>query len=146
MKKIVFCMLMAVSALWVSAAEGEWTTDLAHAQAQAKTEKKMVLMDFTGSDWCPPCKALHKNVLTSKEFLEFAKDNFVLVELDFPRGKKQSPELKKANRALSEKYDIEGFPTVIVLDADGKVLKKDVGYSGASAKDYVAGLAKLKKK
>lgn len=146
MKKIVFCALMAVSALWVRAAEGDWATDLAHAQAQAKAEKKMVLMDFTGSDWCPPCKALHKNVLTSKEFLDFAKDNLVLVELDFPKGKKQSSELKQANRVLSEKYEIEGYPTVIVLDGDGKQLKKDVGYSGASAKDYVAGLKKLKKK
>ena len=146
MKKLVLCILMAMSALGVRAAEGEWTTDLPHAQAQAKADKKLVLMDFTGSDWCPPCKALHKNVLTSKEFLDYAKDTFVLVELDFPRGKKQSPELKKANRALSEKYEIEGFPTVIVLDAEGKVLKKDVGYSGANAKDYVAELKKLKKK
>ena len=146
MKTIVCCMLMAVSALWVRAAEGDWTTDLVHAQARAKAEKKMVLMDFTGSDWCPPCKALHKNVLSAKEFLDFAKDHLVLVQLDFPRGKKQSAELKKANRALSEKYEIEGFPTVIVLDADGKVLKKEVGYSGGNAKDYVAGLEKLKKK
>ena len=72
---------------------------------KAKAEKKMVLMDFTGSDWCPPCKALHKNVLTSPEFEAYADKNLVLVEVDFPRTKPQTEELKAANKALAEKYD-----------------------------------------
>src|SRR6266581_5754679 len=87
MKTIVRALLLSFIALRLAAAEGEWLIDLAKAQAQAKTEKKMVFMDFTGSDWCPPCKALHKNVLTSKEFEAFAKDNLVLVLVDFPTGK-----------------------------------------------------------
>jgi protein disulfide-isomerase len=129
----------------VSAEEGNWITDLPKAQAQAKAEKKMVLMDFNGSDWCPPCKALRKNVLNSPAFLEFAKDNLVLVDLDFPTHKQQAEELKKSNRALSDKYHIEGYPTVIVLSGDGKELKKIVGYDeGKSAKDFIAELQKLK--
>ena len=146
MKKFAICVLMALAASWVGAAEGEWLTDFPKAQAQAKAENKMVFLDFTGSDWCPPCKALHKNVLTTKEFLDFAKDNLVLVELDFPRRKKLSPELQKANRALSEKYNVEAFPTIIVLDSKGKELSKDAGYGGESAKDFVGKLEKLKKK
>lgn len=122
-----------------------WQTDLAKALQQAKAENKMVLMDFTGSDWCPPCKALHSTVLISKEFADFARTNLVLVEVDFPRSKPQSKELKAANEALSAKFKIEGYPTVIVLDPDGKELKRQVGYGGESAKEFVAMLAQVKK-
>ena len=146
MKRITICLLLCLTALQLRASDGEWLTDLAKAQAKAKAEKKMVLMDFTGSDWCPPCKALHKNVLSSKEFVEFAGKHLVLVELDFPNSKPQSPELKKANQALSEKFKIEGYPTVIVLDSEGKELSREVGYGGTTAKDYVAKLEQLKKK
>lgn len=138
-------LLVAVIATCTAFAEGEWLTDLAKAQEKAKAEKKMVLIDFTGSDWCPPCKNLHKTVLTSPEFAAFAKDNLVLVEVDFPRSKEQSAELKKANGELKAKFEIKGFPTVIVLDAEGKEVFKKVGYGGTPAKDYVADLAKLKK-
>lgn len=146
MKKIALVLLGGWLAFQVAAAEGEWMTDLAKAQEKAKAEKKLVLVDFTGSDWCPPCKALHKNVFSSSEFSEFAKKNLVLVEIDFPRKKEQSEQLKKANRELAKKHDIDGYPTVVVFDSEGKQLSKKVGYSGASAKDYVAELAKLKEK
>jgi len=139
--------LLACWAVWqVRADEGAWTTDLAKAQAQAKAEKKLVLMDFNGSDWCPPCKALRKTVLDSQTFIDFAKNNLVLVDVDFPHQKQLTEELKQANKALSEKYGIEGLPTVIVLSSDGKELKKMVGYDGQSAKDFVAELEKLKSK
>ena len=144
MKKIALCLLASWAVWQIGAAEGEWLTDLSKAQAKAKAEKKMVLMDFNGSDWCPPCKALHKTVLTSDAFVNFAKDNLVLVDVDFPHSKQQSEELKKANQTLSEKFSIEAFPTVIVLSGDGKELKKKVGYDGQSAKDFVAELQKLK--
>ena|SRR5688572_10131313 len=144
MKRIVVALAGVWLAFQAAAAEGEWMTDFAKAQAKAKTEKKLVLVDFTGSDWCPPCKALHKNVFSSSEFAEFAKKNLVLVEIDFPRKKEQSEDVKKANRALAKKHEIDGYPTVIVFDSEGKQLSKKVGYSGASAKDYVAELAKLK--
>ncbi len=127
-----------------SATHGLWLTDFEAAQSKARAEKKMVLMDFTGSDWCPPCKALHKNVLVAEEFLDYAKDNLGLVMVDFPQGKPQSEELKRSNKELSEKFEIEGFPTVLVLSSEGKQLSKEVGYDGASAKDFVAKLKKLK--
>jgi protein disulfide-isomerase len=146
MKKlgIIFAAALTVAqSVW--GAEATWLTDLAKAQAQAKQEKKLVLMDFTGSDWCPPCKALHREILTSQEFVDFAKDNLVLVVVDFPNGKKLPAEQTSANNALAKKYQIQGFPTVIVLDGSGKQLSKDVGYnSGGSPKDYVAKLQKVK--
>lgn len=144
MKALAFLatLLFATSAL---VADDAWKTDLPKALEQAKSEKKMVLIDFTGSDWCPPCKNLHKTVLLSEEFSKFAKDNLVLVELDFPKTKPQSDELKAANKELSKKYAVRGYPTIIVLDAEGKELFRKVGYGGTPAADYVADLAKLKK-
>ena len=120
MKKLALVIVMTVAALCVRAAELDWTTDLPKAQAKAKEGSKLVLMDFTGSDWCVWCKRLNKEIFSTPEFAEFAKENLVLVELDFPSKKPQSAELKKANEALGKKYNIEGYPTVIVLNAAGK--------------------------
>jgi len=146
MKIMALGLLMGFMAVQALAADGTWLTDLPKALEKAKAEKKMVLADFTGSDWCPPCKALHKNVLSSPEFLSYAKDNLVLVEIDFPRTKPQSDALKKTNKELAKKHDIEGYPTVIVFDSNGKELLKDVGYDGkGKAADYVAKLKGLKK-
>ena len=96
-----------------SAAEDLWQTDFKAAQAQAKKEKKFLLVDFTGSDWCGWCIKLHNEVFDKEAFKSEAPKQFVLVELDFPHQKKQSDELKKQNKELSEKYNIEGFPTVL---------------------------------
>ena len=132
--------------LQARAGEGEWLTDLPKAQRQAKAEHKLVFMDFNGSDWCPPCKALRKNVLTSEEFVAYAKTNLVLVDVDFPRRTVQTEELKKANQELSEKFKINAYPTIIVLNSEGEELSRDVGYGGESTKDFLAKLQKLKKK
>src|SRR6478735_8130524 len=101
---------------FASVPEG-WSTDLEKAFAKAKTEKKSVLVEFTGSDWCPPCIAMRKNVFSKKEFVDAASKKYILVELDFPNGDK---ELKKKNDPYAEKYKIEGFPTVILFDSEGK--------------------------
>ena len=102
-------------------------------------------MDFTGSDWCPPCKALKKNVLSAPDFIEYAAKNLVLVEVDFPKRKELPADLKKANGALSEKFKIDSFPTVIVLNSEGKQLQKSAGYGGESSAAFIAKLEKLKK-
>jgi thiol:disulfide interchange protein len=94
-----------------------WTTDLDKALEKAKAENKSVLVEFTGSDWCPPCMMMRKNVFSKKEFVDAASKKFILVELDFPKGE---PEVKKKNEPIAEKYKIEGFPTVILLSPDGK--------------------------
>ena len=145
MKKLTMALLSVFVLYQVAAAEAEWLTDLSKAKEKAKAENKMILMDFTGSDWCPPCKALHKNVLTSSEFVEYAKKNLVLVEVDFPTQKKQSAELKKANKELQEKFGIESYPTIIILGSSGKQLSKEAGYSGEKPKDVIAKIEALKK-
>src|SRR5690349_21293775 len=115
MKKLLllFCALFA--ALLTTAAESPspWRTDLPKALEQAKKEKKQVLLDFTGSDWCPACKRLHSSVLDTQQFLEYAKSHYVLVEVDDPAdASKITPEQRKKNDALVEKFHIEGRPTV----------------------------------
>lgn len=111
---------MGVAALSASAfantPEG-WSTDLEKALATAKKEKKSVLVEFTGSDWCPPCIAMRKNVFSKKEFVDKASEKFILVELDYPKGDKTVAE---KNQPLAEKYKIEGFPTVVLLNPEGK--------------------------
>ena len=101
---------------FASTPEG-WSTDLEKAFAQAKAEKKSVLVEFTGSDWCPPCIAMRKNVFATKEFVAAASKKYILVELDFPKGDK---EMKERNNPYAEKYKIEAFPTVILFNSDGE--------------------------
>lgn len=126
------------------AVEANWLTDLPKAQAKAKTEKKLVVMDFTGSDWCSWCIALKKEVFNTKEFADYASKNLVLVEVDFPQRKKQSDGEKKANEALMEKYKVDGFPTVVVLNGEGKEVGR-LGYDEGGPKPFIAKLEKLKK-
>jgi len=107
-----------------------WITNLEDGMKLAKKENKAVFILFTGSDWCPPCKKLHHEVLESEEFLKFAKDNLILVFIDFPRKQqnKLEPAQSKYNNALQRKFSIRGFPSVIMLDKNGKELERWVGY------------------
>jgi protein disulfide-isomerase len=142
---IALCAALAfsVTARVGAAEDGLWQTDFKAAQAKAKEEKKYLLVDFTGSDWCPPCMKLHKEVFEKGPFKAEAPKQFVLVELDFPRGKKQSEELEKQNKELAKKYTVEGFPTVLLLDAEGQVVARRVGYSDGGPQDYMKQLAEL---
>lgn len=90
-------------------------TDLDKALAKGKAEKKPVLIEFTGSDWCPPCMMMREKVFTKKEFISKASEKFILVELDFPKADK---ELAKKNAPHQKKYKIEGFPTIILLNEE----------------------------
>jgi len=145
MKKSAMGLLAVLALLGVNAAASEWLTDLPKAQARAKEEKRMVLLDFTGSDWCGWCIKLHNEVFSKPEFAEYARKNLVLVEVDFPRKKKLSAEQKKANDALQQKYKIEGYPTIIVLNGEGKKIGK-LGYMPGGPKAFIAELEKVKGK
>ena len=118
------------------AAEG-WKTDYTAALAEAAKENKMVLLDFTGSDWCGWCIKLQKDTFSKPEFKKFAQESLVLVELDFPRGKTQSDELKKQNEELAEKFGVQGFPTLVLLDPQGKEAARNVGYLQGGPEAFV---------
>ena len=117
-----------------------WGDDLAAAKAQAAKNNKLVFVDFTGSDWCPPCMALHDHVLTQKAFLDFAEENLELVVIDFPKNKPLDEKVELANRALAEEYKIGSFPTVLVLDVDGSVVHREEGFGNKNAQAYTKDL------
>ena len=122
--------------------ESGWLVDFAEAKAKSAEEGKPILMEFTGSDWCPPCMALHDNVLTSDVFKQQIPEKFILLKLDNPRDKsKQTPEEIAQYKKLSAEYKVEGVPTIIVADATGKEQHRQVGYSrGQTAQDWVSKL------
>ena len=123
---------------------GESEREQRKAQAKAKAENKLLLMDFTGSDWCPWCIKLEKEILSTPAFGDFAKKNLVLLYVDFPQHKQLSAEQKKANQELQKKYAIRGFPTVIVLNKDGKKVG-NLGYQAGGPTPFIKELEKLKK-
>src|SRR5476649_277 len=115
----IVCAALTLGASATSAAEG-WGDNYEKAAAQAKAENKLLLLDFTGSDWCGWCIKLDKEVFSKPEFKEYAKQNLVLVELDFPQQKPQTKKIKDQNGKLQSEFKIKGYPTVIVLNSEGK--------------------------
>jgi thiol:disulfide interchange protein len=120
-----------------------WSTDLDQALAKAKTEKKCLLVEFTGSDWCPPCIAMRKNVFSKKEFVTAASKKYILVELDFPKGDKA---LADKNQPLAEKYKIEGFPTVILFNPAGKEFNRFFASQYPKTEDFLKHLDEVHEK
>jgi len=120
-------------------AAATWMTDLSKAQTQAKAEGKAVLVNFTGSDWCGWCIRLRKEVFTKPDFQEYAASRLVLVEIDFPKRAAQPDAVKKANQALANRFGVEGFPTLLVWDAEGKTLGK-LGYMPGGPKPLLKSL------
>lgn len=114
--------LSLLTALLTPALALEWTEDFAAVKRQAKAEKKLVLMDFTGSDWCRNCMRLRGQVLDTPEFEAYAKDKFVFLEVDCPRTKKLPDKLTKQNAELCNTYHISGFPTLLVVTPKGEVV------------------------
>ena len=126
-------------------AESDWLNDYKKAQQEAKASNKFLLLDFTGSDWCGWCKKFEKQILSQSQFKDYARENLVLVELDFPRAKQQSPELRKQNQELAYQYQVQGFPTIVVLDGDGQKLWQYDGYFPDGPAAFIAQLEKLRK-
>lgn len=119
-----------------------WHENLESAVKIAKEENKKVLVNFTGSDWCVWCKKLNAEVFTQKEFAEYAKQNLVLVKLDFPRSIEQSTTQKEYNNSLLNKYGVRGFPTILLFDQNGNPVFK-TGYLPGGAGNYVKHLEEV---
>ena len=115
-----------------------WTNNYQEALNQAASEGKQVLAFFTGSDFCQPCMQLHREVLATPEFKNWARDRFVLLELDYPKRTPLSPELAQQNQELLAHYGVRRFPTVLVLSAQGEVIGKSNGYLGGGPEAWTA--------
>lgn len=118
-------------------AGADWETNYKNALAQAAKENKRVLLDFTGSDWCGWCVKLDKETFSQSEFKKFAKENLILVEVDFPHGKQQPSSVKKQNEELQKQYGVQGFPTLVLLDSTGKEIARNGGYLPGGPQGFI---------
>ena len=121
-----------------------WITSYEQGQQEAKASNKLVLLDFTGSDWCGWCKLLDKEIFSQPAFKAYAGKHLVLVEVDFPRMKEIAAATKVQNERLAIKYRVQGFPTIIVLNGDGKKVA-EFGYMQGGPAAFIAELEKLRK-
>ena len=135
--------LVISAATSVRATELGWQTEFTKASQQATQEHKYILLDFTGSDWCPWCIKMDKEVFSQSQFSDFALKNLILVKLDFPRKTAQSPTEKSQNEELAKKFGIEGFPTYVLLDPSGKEVRRQVGYLQGGATAFIDWLGQL---
>jgi thioredoxin-related protein len=118
-----------------------WLGDFNDATTEATKENKLILINFSGSDWCGPCIRLRKEILESSTFEDYAKDNLILVRADFPRQKKNQLDAAqvKRNEALADKYNPDGkFPFTLLVDKNGKILKEWDGFPNESPEKFVA--------
>jgi len=147
MKQTILASLaLAITASFATAGGDNWMTDFEAAQKKAAAENKDLLVDFTGSDWCGWCIKLNKEVFQHDPFKTGVADKFVLVELDFPRDKsKISKEVQEQNAALQAKYEVRGFPTILLLDSKGRPYAK-TGYQAGGPEKYVTHLSELQAK
>lgn len=133
-------LLISIFLFSLSVATAEWLTDFSKAQQQAAQDKKMILLNFSGSDWCGPCIRLKKEIFGAEVFNNYASEHLVLVHADFPRMKKNqlSKEQTKQNEALADKYNKEGkFPFTVLLNSNGKVIKQWDGLPNETPETFV---------
>lgn len=146
MNRSTACAAMLALFAPFAVADEAWTMDYAAAKKTATEGSKDLFLEFTGSDWCPPCKMLNQEVFSKEEFVKGAQEHFVLVKLDFPQDdSKLSDEVKKQNQELSEKYAIEGYPTILLCDAEGRPYAA-TGYQEGGPTEYLKHLEELRGK
>lgn len=129
------CTAMLAFVLGASA-KTAWLDDMDKALAASKEKNLPIFALFTGSDWCPWCMKLEKEVLSTKEFSNFANANFILFKADFLQNTKQSDKVRRRNEALGEQYKVSSYPTVLILDGEGAV-KGKTGYQKGGGAAYV---------
>lgn len=113
-----------------------WESNFETALQKAKAENKAVLVNFTGSDWCQWCIKLSDEVFSKSEFADYAEENLILVKLDFPRSIEQSNETKMYNNQLAQRYGVQGFPTILLFNPQGKMVLQ-TGYQPGGPVTYV---------
>ena len=142
-KKVIFLTLLVLfSVLLVAGADGTWTEDFESALKSAEGYGRPIFILFTGSDWCPPCMALEREVFSQDEFIAYAMENFILFKADRPRNIEQTEELREQNTRLFDRYEIVGVPTIKIIDYNGNILAT-TGYHAGGASAYIDHIREL---
>jgi protein disulfide-isomerase len=123
-------------------AEINWMTDFEAAKAAANTQGKPMFLYFTGSDWCPWCKKMDKEILSTPEFQQAMADKIVFVKVDFPRQTKLDKATKEQNDKLAKTFEVTGFPSAIILDKNGHKIEK-IGYQQGGGAKYAQKLTEI---
>ncbi len=138
--------LLAIYLMMIFSANVSWLGDFNAAKTEATQNHKLILINFSGSDWCGPCIRLRKEILESATFENYASEHLVLVRADFPRQKKnQLPkEQVKLNEALADKYNPDGkFPFTLLVDEQGKVLHTWDGFPNETQAQFVSDIDQI---
>ncbi len=120
-----------------------WQTDFEKAKQEAIEKHHMILLNFSGSDWCGPCIRLRHEIFDDQLFLNYADEDLVLLNADFPRSKKNqlSKQQQQMNNALADKYNPEGhFPFTLLLDENGKIIRTWDGFPNTTPEGFIAQL------
>lgn len=123
-----------------------WINNLEQAEQKARTEHKLIILNFSGSDWCGPCMRMHKEIFDSENFRQYATDNLIMVNADFPRMKKNKlpEEQQKSNDLLAEKYNVDGnFPFTLLINTNGKVIYTWKGFYNKGADSFTSEVKQL---
>ena len=139
------CILLLGAVLHAGAQDAQWLSNYNKALAQAKASNKNVLLDFTGSDWCPWCIRMEKEVLSTPQFKDYAGKNLVLMLVDFPQTKQLPQDVQDQNNTLQTKYGVDGYPYFILVDSGGNVLGRQEGYLDGGVSAFIAKLDSMKK-
>jgi protein disulfide-isomerase len=139
---LVLGLVTAATAPGAEWRHGAEQSTVAAAAEQAKREGKVVMFNFTGSDWCSWCIKLKQEVFTQPEFESFARDHLVLVEVDFPRRTAQTEALKAANQEAAKRMGVTGYPTLVLFNSDGKEIGRS-GYKPGGAAAFIRETTRL---
>jgi protein disulfide-isomerase len=139
-RSLVLAIVCAVCPL--AAAEASWITGWKTASTKAAADKRLILADFTGSDWCGWCMKLKREVFTTPEFAAWAARSVTLLEVDFPKGKPLVVDQQRENQALADKHNIQGFPTILILTPEGREVGR-LGYKAGGAQAWIAAVEQI---
>jgi protein disulfide-isomerase len=137
----IFCLTLLHS---LYSEDTLWLTDFELAKEKSGKEHLPILVNFTGSDWCPYCKKLENEVFSKPKFATYVKENFILLKIDFPQAHPLPEEILNIHKELAEKYKVKEFPAVVFLNEDGEFILKS-GYREGGIDSYISFLKIVKK-
>ena len=141
-KSLAFALAITLTAVLVSAQTSTWNQDFKKAMALSQKTGKPVLIDFSGTDWCSWCIKLDKEVFSKRAFKQYAKKDLILMLAAFPKWAPLAADLKAQNEELAQKFSVEGFPTVVLLNSKGETIGR-TGYQPGGPEKYVQHLKEI---